>query len=182
MGFATDKLFYEILSADVELAALVGDRIYNTAITKPDFEAENEPVPYIIITFDGLNNDDSTKDDPYEGDTDIVQIGITIAADTREQLATIEQHVRQTIHDDFAWVQRFDHLADTDDELLADLNDFQLMVVRDYERLYRSVPYSYRFSEQAVQYDSMKPCFWQVLNYSCDVRNEITEDDEQNED
>jgi hypothetical protein len=31
-----------------------------------------------------------------------------------------------------------------------------------------------------VQYDSMKPCYWQVLLYQCNVEN-TDEDDEQDE-
>jgi hypothetical protein len=36
----------------------------------------------------------------------------------------------------------------------------------------------YQFSAQAVQFDSEKPCYWQVLNYQCEVRN-IEDNDEQ---
>jgi hypothetical protein len=37
----------------------------------------------------------------------------------------------------------------------------------------------YNFAAQQIQYDSLKPCYWQVLTYQCDVNN--TNDDEQDE-
>ena len=34
---------------------------------------------------------------------------------------------------------------------------------------------SYQFSADSVQYDSMKPCYWQTLHYQCEVSNEDEE-------
>lgn len=109
----------------------------------PDEDAENVPVPYVIVTFNGLNNEGTTKDDPFEGDTDVVQIGVEVTAVNREQLAELTQLVRSTIHDYLT--------EDVDDE--------------------RQTIDDYQFSAEAVQYDSMKPCYWQTLRYQCDVFN-----------
>ena len=80
MSLITDKVFYNALLSSSELTALVGDRIYNTSIAVPDEDLLNEPVPYIIITFDGMQNEGLTKDNSFEGDTDKVQISIEITA------------------------------------------------------------------------------------------------------
>lgn len=174
MGLATDKLFIDILSADSTLMTAIGGRLYDPAITKPDFEAENEPVPYIIVSLDGLNNEDTTKDDPFEGVTDIVQIGIEIAANTREELAQLAQRVRSLIHHEISYVQQHARLRSADQQLLTDSENRYLTVDRDFADTYSQIPYDYRFSAQAVQYDPMKPCFWQTLNYQCSVENNLT--------
>ena len=121
----------------------IDGRLYSTAIPMPDEDAENVPVPYIIVTFNGLNNEGTTKDDPFEGDTDVVQIGVEVTAVNREQLAELTQLVRSTIHDYLT--------EDVDDE--------------------RQTIDDYQFSAEAVQYDSLKPCYWQTLRYQCDVYN-----------
>lgn len=145
MGLVTDALFFEILQINDTLMSKIGGRLYNTAIPKPDIEADNEPVPYVVISFNGLTNDETTKDDPYEGATDTVQISIEIAANNREELADLTQSIRDIIHD-------------------ALLESFEENTI-----------YDYRFTANAVQYDSYKPCYWQLLNYSCSVDNTRSE-------
>ena len=72
MGLSTDSIFIAALSASDDIMEAVGGRIYDTAIPLPDEEAENTPVPYIIVTFDSLQNDQTTKDDRYESEYDKV--------------------------------------------------------------------------------------------------------------
>ena len=79
----------------------VGGRIYDTAIPLPDEEAENTPVPYIIVTFDSLQNDQTTKDDRYESEYDKVEIGIEVVGQTLGQLHDLTQMVRDVILDYF---------------------------------------------------------------------------------
>ena len=140
-SLATDSIFIAALNADASLMQKIGGRLYSTAIPLPDEEADNVPVPYIIVTFDGLNNDTQSKDDPYEGDYDSVQIGIEITAENREKLEELTQQVRDIVHSYF----------------------------RSYAGDERDAVEGYQLSAEPVQYDSMKPCFWQTLRYQCDV-------------
>jgi hypothetical protein len=140
-SLATDSIFIAALNADASLMQKIGGRLYSTAIPLPDEEADNVPVPYIIVTFDGLNNDAQSKDDPYEGDYDSVQVGIEITAENREALAELTQQVRDIVHSYF----------------------------RSYVGDERDAVEGYQLSAEPVQYDSMKPCFWQTLRYQCDV-------------
>ena len=140
-SLATDSIFIAALNADAILMQKIGGRLYSTAIPLPDEEAENVPVPYIIVTLDGLDNDTQSKDDPYEGDYDSVQIGVEITAENREKLAELTQQVRDIIHGYF----------------------------RSYADDERDAVEGYQLSAEPVQYDSMKPCFWQTLRYQCDV-------------
>lgn len=111
MSLATDSIFIAALQSSPELMEAIttyvskGEehrseqpRLYGTAIPLPEEDADNVPVPYLIVTFDGLNNDQTTKDDTYESDSDHVQIGIEAAAPTLEALHTLTQQVREVVH------------------------------------------------------------------------------------
>lgn len=150
MSLLTDIIFVKALRSNAELIGrLPAGDVYNTAIALPDEEVENAPLPYIIVTFDGLNNQNTTKDDAFESESDSVQIGITICAGEREELGEMAVAVRTTIREYFR-----EHYGDNTDE------DFAL------------IPDDITLNAQGVQYDSMKPCFWQVLNYQCDTETD----------
>ena len=145
MSLQTDIIFVKALRANADLMAqLAAGDVYNTAIAMPDEDLDNAPLPYAIVTFDGLTNDIDTKDDPFESDSDSVNISIEIAAKTRNELGQLAEAIRRQVHQYFI-------NADPTDE--------------DYEL----VPTDYQFSAQAVNYDQMKPCYWQVLSYQCDT-------------
>ena len=159
MSLATDSIFVTALQSNSELLEKLTEsidddgttvidetpRLYGTAIGLPDDDADNVPVPYIIVTFDGLTNDAGTKDDRYESPYDTVNIGVEVTAKTLDDLHTLTQMVRDTI---------LSYLR-TNDTAIMD----------------------YNFAAQQIQYDSLKPCYWQVLTYQCDTVN--THDDEQ---
>lgn len=158
MSLAIDSIFVtalqsndvlmEMLRTSVQDDEIIVDavpRLYGTAIELPDEEADNVPVPYVIVTFDGLTNDQGTKDDRYESPYDTVNIGVEVTAKTLDDLHDLTQMVRDTI---LSYLRA---------------NDTAIM--------------DYQFAAQQIQYDSMKPCYWQVLTYQCDVIN--TNDDEQ---
>ena len=158
MSLATDSIFIlalqsndvlmELLRTSVQDDEIIVDevpRLYGTAIELPDEEADNVPVPYVIVTFDGLTNDQGTKDDRYESEYDTVNIGVVVTAKTLDDLHDLTQMVRDTI-----------------------LN---------YLRANETPIMDYNFAAQQIQYDSLKPCYWQVLTYQCDVIN--SNDDEQ---
>lgn len=143
MSLIADQIFFEALKSNTELMTTIGNRLYSTAIPLPDEDVDNVPIPYVILTFDGMSNESMTKDG-YEGDTDSVNIGIEITAATRSDLGALANTIRTTIREYFEDIE--------EDNELVDL-----------------VPHDYQLTAQAVQYDSMKPCYWQVLAYQCDV-------------
>ena len=150
MSLQTDIIFVKALRANADLMAQLdaGD-VYNTAIALPAEDADNTQPPYVIVTFDGLTTDGQSKDNDFEADSDRVQIGIEIAATTRHQLGTWATAIRQTLRDYFN-----EHQDDDSDE------DYAL------------IPIDITLSAQPVQYDSLKPCYWQVLTYQCDTNIE----------
>ena len=157
MSLATDSIFTTALQSNSDLMATLGyvaptltdkgkpARLYGTAIPLPDEDLDNVPVPYVIVTFDGLNNDAGTKDDRYESECDRVNIGIEVAGKTLEDLHGLTQTVRDTI--------------------------------LSYFREHDTAVSDYTFSADAIQYDSLKPCYWQTLRYQCEVYK--LNDDEQ---
>lgn len=149
MSLQTDIIFVKALRANADLMAqLAAGDVYNTSIALPDEDLDNAPLPYIIVSFDGLTNDVETKDDPYEGDSDRVTISIEIAAKTRPELGQLAEAVRHQVHDYFVEADPTDEDADM-------------------------IPLDYQFSAQQVNYDQMKPCYWQVLTYQCDTKSII---------
>lgn len=144
MSLITDKVFYNALKASTDIMALTDGRIYNTAIPEPDEELENEPLPYIIITFDGMTNDDMTKDNGYEGETDRVQIGVLCVAESREELGPLTQAVRNQIE------EYFSNISASDED-------------------YALVPDDYQLSATPVMYDPLMPCYHVQLQYNCDT-------------
>ena len=97
MSLATDSIFIAAIQSNPALVERIGGRLYGTAIPLPDEDADNVPVPYVIVTFDGLNNQNQTKDDMYEGCYDTVNIGVEVTAKTLDDLLTLTQMVRDTI-------------------------------------------------------------------------------------
>ena len=102
---------------------------------------------YLRYKFNGLNNQDTTKDSSYQGMTDTVTVGITIAARTRVELADLAITARQTIED-------------------------YLQAQRPGDEDYDLVPNAITLQAGAVQYDSLKPCYWQELTYQCETNQD----------
>ena len=147
MSLITDAIFVKALRSNAALIALLpaGD-VYNTTIALPEEELDNAPIPFVIVYFNGLQNEDQTKDDDFEAESDSVQIGIKIAAETRPKLGALAMAVRKTLREYFR-----EHQGDDSD------GDFAL------------IPDDMTLQAGAVQYDSLKPCYWQQLTYQCDT-------------
>ena len=128
------------IQSDASLMQKIGGRIYGTSIPLPDEDADNVDVPYIIVTFNGLTNDQGTKDDRYESRYDKVEIGVEVTAKTLDDLHVLTEMVRDTI--------------------------------LSYLRSRTTAVDDYLITAEGIQYDSMKPCYWQVLRYQCDTIND----------
>mgnify|MGYP002522443962 CR=1 FL=1 len=152
MSLQTDIIFVAAIKSDDALIQQLAARdVYNTAIAMPDEDADNAPVPYVIVAQGEVVNGQTTKDD-YESDTDTVTINIEITAKTRPELAALANRIRKAVR------RYFQNASEGD-------NDFDL------------VPIDYQFSAKPVTYDPLKPCYWMELNYQCDVRNDTIEND-----
>ena len=143
MSLQTDRVFFNALNANAQLLTVLGNRLYNTAILKPEKDAANTPAPYVIVGFEGFNNDQSTKDS-YEGNIDHVNVGVLVVAINRKQLAQLIDTVRRTIKGYF-------------ESLTPESADFQ------------EAPEDYQLSGEPILYDEAKPAVHTKLTYACDV-------------
>ena len=134
-----DEIIYDALTADQSIVALVQDRIQHTCFEVPDYEDDNTPLPYIIITDDPFQNETGTKDDLWESDTDRVQASVEIAANSPAEVKQLRRMVRQAIAAHVASLP----YADTP-QLVSSSND-------------------------GIAWDWLKPCYYDRLHYQCDV-------------
>lgn len=93
-----DEIIYAALTANSELSSLAGG-IHSTCIEVPPTDADNTPLPYIIITDDPFQNNTGTKDNVWEGDVDSVQAGVEIAADSPKEVKRLRRLVRKAVAD-----------------------------------------------------------------------------------
>ena len=144
MSLQTDIIFVKAISSNAALMAkLPAHGVYNTAIPVPKEGDANVKIPYVLVSYSGMENTDNTKDS-FEGYTDKVQIQIEIAARNRNELAELAETIRTTIR------EYFENIEPDDDD-------------------YPLIPENYDFSASAVMLDDAKPCHWQILSYSCDT-------------
>lgn len=148
MSLALDSIFATAIQSNATLMGIIGKRLWSTAIPYPDEKVMNVPMPYIIVILDGVTNDQTTKDDPFESEYDQVNVSIIVTAHTRTQLAGLAKDVRSAIH---------------------------AYMVENYASTGIT---GYQFSADGVQYDQFKPCYWQTLRYACDVTNDDNEQEE----
>lgn len=145
MSLQTDRIFWVALKENEDLNEVVEGRIFNTA--RDNEREEEDKVPYIIITFESLQNDGGTKDDAGESEYDQATVSVLCVANDREQLAAITEEVRDTIKATYAsWSQ-------------ADEEEFGF----SFEK--------YQLSANAIQMDIDKPCIYQTLTYVCETQN-----------
>ena len=138
MSLQTDLIFLRALNESKAISKAVNGRIYGTAIPLPDADADRVPVPYVIVTFDGME----TKDEGFEGEEDTVKVGVLYAARTNDSIHALGEAIRIAIRDFFEGIA-----PDSD--------------------VYGLVPESYVLKGERIEYDPLKPCYYQKLNYEC---------------
>lgn len=135
MSLTTDIFFYNAIMADDAIVTTVEERVFNPA--RPTADEERDLIPYIIISFGGLQNQSETKDD-VEGWTDDVPVHILCVADSRDSLGDLAEAVRLQVRE---------YWKEHDGE--------------------SGVPLDWHFSASEVSYDPDKPCCYQTLHYDC---------------
>ena len=94
-----DELIYEAIQADEDLMATIGGRVVSTCFEIPPDELDNTPIPNVIITDDGMQNNITTKDCVWEGGEDQVQVTVDIAAASPQEVKAIMRRVRKAVED-----------------------------------------------------------------------------------
>ena len=144
MVLELDDIIYAALTANTELSSLAGG-IHSTCIEVPPTNADNTPLPYIIITDDPFQNQTGTKDNVWEGDVDSVQAGVEIAADSPKEVKRLRRLVRKAVAD---YIET------------ADLEN---------------VPYLQNLTNEGIAWDLTKPCYFDTLHYQADMDVNLNE-------
>ena len=92
-----DEIFYNALTANETIASDTGGRIFSTCVEVPPTDADNTPLPDIIITDDGLQNNQATKDDVWESDEEHVQASVEISAKSPKEVKRLARLCRKAI-------------------------------------------------------------------------------------
>ena len=140
-----DELIYDAIRADADLMTAIGGRVVSTCFEVSPDEADNTPVPYIIVTDDGFQNQVGSKDTVWESGEDRVQAGVEVAAESPAEVKRLIKMVRQAVEQ---YVCQMYTDGDTTPELES-------------------------LSSDGLAWDWMKPCYFQRLTYSCTTQSDI---------
>ena len=118
-----------------ELRTLTSDRIFNTA--RPENEEKEDNIPYIVVTYEGMQSSDENKDNPH-GTHDVERVNVLCVAHDRVQLADLINKSRKAITEYLESEECFNEF---------NLDDFSEAAT-------------------AVMYDWTVPCVYQSLQYT----------------
>ena len=142
-----DELFFNAIMADADLVLAVGGRVESTCFEVSPDETDNTLLPNIIITDDGLTNQPDSKDVEWESREDRVQASVDVAAEDPKQVKQLIGMVRKAIAN---YIQALDDQGE-------------------------DIPYLQSVQTAGVAWDWMKPCYHDVITYTCDVQNQLYE-------
>ena len=145
-----DEIIYDAICADAALMEAIGNRVVSTCFEVSPDEADKTPVPYIIVTDDGFQNQVGSKDTVWESGEDRVQAGVEVAADSPAEVKRLIKMVRRAV---------------------------ETYVVGLYEQG-DPTPELESLSSDGLAWDWMKPCYFQRLTYSCTTQSDIDNEQE----
>ena len=143
-----DKILFDAITADSELMQTVGNRVKSTCFEVSPDEQDNTPLPYIVIRDLGKQPAQTTKDDEWMPNLWNVGAGIEVGATSPNEVDAIVMKAMKAVA------------------------NYMQTLEGDVPYLNEGFPRT-----QGVNWDWMKPCYWDLAQYQCDV--EYTEDDEQ---
>ena len=147
---SVDEIIYDAICADTALMEAIGSRVVSTCFEVPPAEADNTPLPNIIVTDDGFQNQVGSKDTVWESSEDRVQVTVDVAADSPKEVKRLIRMVRRAVE-----------------------NHIILMSATD-----GCIPELDSLSSNGIAWDWMKPCYYQQLSYQCTVPSETDIDNE----
>ena len=94
---ALDEIIYNALRADNDLMQQVDGRIVSTCFEVGPDEVDNTPLPCIIVTDDGWQNQPGTKDDEWEAYEDHVTAGIEVDGRSPKEVKQLLKACRKAV-------------------------------------------------------------------------------------
>ena len=139
-----DEIIYDAIRADEELMTAISGHVVSTCFEVSPTEADNTPLPYIIVTDDGFQNQVESKDDGWEGTEDRVSVGVEVAAESPQEVKRLIRMVRKSV------ASYIDQMYDEGED----------------------IPELDSLSSDGLAWDWMKPCYYQRLTYQCITQTE----------
>jgi hypothetical protein len=140
-----DEIIYDAIRADEELMTAISGHVVSTCFEVSPTDADNTPLPYIIVTDDGFQNQVESKDDSWEGTEDRVSVGVEVAAESPQEVKRLIRMVRQAV-------------ASYIGQMYDDGED---------------IPGLDSLSSDGLAWDWTKPCYYQRLTYQCITNTEV---------
>lgn len=139
-----DEIIYDAIRADEDLMTAISGHVVSTCFEVSPEEADKTPLPYIIVTDDGFQNQIESKDEGWEGSEDRVQAGVEVAAVSPKEVKRLILMVRKAV------VNYIDQMYDEGED----------------------IPELDSLSSDGLAWDWMKPCYYQRLSYQCITKTE----------
>lgn len=138
-----DKIFFDAITSDAALMQTVGGRVKSTCFEVSPDEQDNTPLPYIIVTDEGKQPAQTTKDEEWMPSLWNVGAGIEVGADSPNEVDAISEKVMQAI-----------------------ANHIQMRSTQG-----KDIPYLNEGFPKAdgMAWDWMKPCYFDVAHYQCEM-------------
>ena len=92
-----DEIIYDAICADAALMEAIGNRVVSTCFEVSPEDQDNTPLPNIIVTDDGFQNQNGTKDCVWESGEDRVQVTVDVAADSPKEVKRLIRKVRRAV-------------------------------------------------------------------------------------
>ena len=140
-----DEIIYDAIRADEEIITAISGHVVSTCFEVSPTDADNTPLPYIIVTDDGFQNQVESKDDGWEGTEDRVSVGVEVAAESPQEVKRLIKMVRQAV-------------ASYINQMYDDGED---------------IPELDSLSSDGLAWDWTKPCYYQRLTYQCITNTEV---------
>ena len=140
-----DEIIYDAIRADEELMTAISGHVVSTCFEVSPTDADNTPLPYIIVTDDGFQNQVESKDDGWEGTEDRVSVGVEVAAESPQDVKSLIKMVRQSV------ASYIEQMYDDGEE----------------------TPELDSLSSDGLAWDWTKPCYYQRLTYQCITNTEV---------
>ena len=140
-----DEIIYDAIRADEELMTAISGHVVSTCFEVSPTDADNTPLPYIIVTDDGFQNQVESKDDGWEGTEDRVSVGVEVAAESPQDVKRLIRMVRQAV------ASYIGQMCDDGEDIL------------ELDSL----------SSDGLAWDWSKPCYYQRLTYQCITNTEV---------
>lgn len=142
-----DELIFNAIKADADLIAAVGSRVESTCFeVSPDGD-DNTPLPYIVIRDEGKRPANQTKDDDWMPSRWQVGAAIEIGAQEPKAVGDLAMMAMRAVNN-------YIHALYDQGEDIPNLID--------------GFPQT-----DGVQWDWMKPCYWDLVHYQCDIENDL---------